>query len=84
MVIQDTSFIEQRFGVLSATQRIDYFWSLPGKNLCFIVVVLYFRKLIVILSLNVCPCGATIGSLVESSLQLNRRKGKETGRFNCN
>ena len=31
------SFVDQRFGVLSVTQRIDYFWSLGYvrvKNVC--------------------------------------------------
>jgi len=27
-IIQFTSLIDQKFGVLSATQRIDYFWAL--------------------------------------------------------
>jgi len=39
-IIQVTGFIDKRFGVLSTTQRIDYFRALGfirAKNVCFIV-----------------------------------------------
>jgi len=43
-IIQVSSFINQRFGVLSTTQRIDYFWTLGYvrvKNVCFVVVTVF-------------------------------------------
>jgi len=44
-IIQVSSFIDQKLGVLSTTQRIDYFWVLGQvrvKNVCFNVQ--YFVK----------------------------------------